>query len=263
MIVFPAVDLRWGKCVRLKRGQPEEETAYSDDPVAVAKRWAEGGAEWLHIVDLDAAFGKPSSNSEALKGIVESVPIPVQFGGGLRDMESIKRALNFGVVRVILGTAAVKNPSLVKEAVEEFGIERVLVSIDAKGGHVAIRGWRELSPLRAVDLALKMKRSGVKRVVYTDIVRDGMLAGVNIRATAELARRSGLLVIASGGVSSLDDIRRLKEFEHFGVEGVIIGRALYTGAFSLAEAIEIGGRDVNEAYHPLPGLQRWAGGQGD
>lgn len=240
MIVFPAIDLRKGRCVRLKQGRPEKEFVFSDDPVAVARRWAEEGAEWLHVVDLDAALGAPSHNLEALKGIIEAVPVPVQFGGGLRGMRSIEKMLGLGAARVILGTSAVENPSLVREAIEKFGAERVLVSIDAKGGRVAIRGWQEVSSLRALDLALRMRELGLKRAAYTDVARDGVLAGVNAQAVAELARRSGLLVIASGGVSSLDDIRRLKEVEHYGVEGVVVGRALYTGAFSLSEAIEAG-----------------------
>jgi phosphoribosylformimino-5-aminoimidazole carboxamide ribotide isomerase len=240
MIVFPALDLRGGRCVRLEQGRPEKELVFSDDPVAVARRWAEEGAQWLHVVDLDAALGLSSHNLEVLRGIVETVPIPVQFGGGLRDMKSIEEVLSLGAARVILGTSAVENPRLISEAIKDFGSEKVLVSIDAKGGRVAIRGWQELSPRMTVDLALQMKELGLKRVVHTDVARDGMLAGVNAQAVAELARRGGLLVIASGGVSSLDDIRRLKEVEHCGVEGAIAGRALYTGAFSLSEAIRAG-----------------------
>ena len=242
MIVFPAIDLRKGRCVRLEQGRPERELVFSDDPVAMAMRWAEEGAEWLHVVDLDAAMGIPARNQEVLKRIVEAVPIPVQLGGGLRDMESIEKALSLGATRVILGTSAVEDPSLVGRAIERFGAERVLVSIDAKGGLVAVRGWQEVSSLRALDLALQMKELGLKRVVYTDVARDGMLAGVDAEAVAELARRSGLLVIASGGVSSLDDIRRLKEVEHCGVEGLIVGRALYDGTLSLPEAMAIAGR---------------------
>jgi phosphoribosylformimino-5-aminoimidazole carboxamide ribotide isomerase len=242
MIIFPAIDLRGGRCVRLERGCPERELVFSDDPVAVARRWAEEGAEWLHVIDLDAALGIPSRNLEVLKRIIEAVPVQVQFGGGLRDMRSIKKVLGLGAARVILGTSAVENPSLVREAIEKFGAERVLVSIDAKGGRVAVRGWQEVSSLRALDLALRMRGLGLKRAVYTDVARDGMLAGVNAQAVAEMARRSGLLVIASGGVSSLDDIRLLKEVEHCGIEGVIVGRALYSGALSLSEAMAIAQR---------------------
>jgi phosphoribosylformimino-5-aminoimidazole carboxamide ribotide isomerase len=157
-------------------------------------------------------------------------------------MRSIKKVLGLGAARVILGTSAVENPGLVREAIEKFGAERVLVSIDAKGGRVAVRGWQEVSSLRALDLALRMRGLGLKRAVYTDVARDGMLAGVNAQAVAEMARRSGLLVIASGGVSSLDDIRLLKEVEHYGIEGVIVGRALYSGALSLSEAMAIAQR---------------------
>ena len=240
MIVFPAIDLRGGRCVRLEQGRPDKELVFSDDPVAVAMRWAEEGAEWLHVVDLDAALGVSSRNLEVLKRIIEAVRVQVQFGGGLRDMKRIEKVLGLGAARVILGTSAVENPSSVREAIEKFSAERVLVSIDAKGRQVAVRGWQEVSSLRVLDLALRMKGLGLKRVVYTDVARDGMLAGVNAQAVAELARQSNLLVIASGGISSLHDIRRLKEVEHCGIKGVIVGRALYTGALSLSEAIEAG-----------------------
>lgn len=240
MIVFPAIDLRSGRCVRLKQGQLEKELVFSSNPVAVARRWLEEGAEWLHIVDLDAALGIPSRNLELLMAIVEAVPIPIQFGGGLRDMESIEKALNLGAARAILGTAAVENPSLVGEAIERFGADRILARIDAREGQVVVHGWQDVSPLQVVDLALEMKELGLRRVVYTDVARDGMLTGVNIQAVAELAKRSRLLVIASGGVSSLDDVHRLKEIEHCGIEGVIVGRALYMGTLCLSEVIEAG-----------------------
>ncbi len=248
MIIFPAIDLRGGRCVRLEQGRPEREFAFSDDPVATAEHWVEEGAEWLHVVDLDAALSGSAPSWEVLRGIVEAVPVPIQFGGGLRDMRGIERALSLGMKRVILGTSAVENPSLVRRAIEEFGAEKILVSIDAKGGWVAIHGWQELSRLRAVDLALQMKELGLKRIVYTDIARDGMLAGVSAHAVAKLARRSGLLVIASGGVSSLDDIRRLKGIERWGVEGIIVGRALYSGALDLSEVIALCRSDADYRY---------------
>jgi phosphoribosylformimino-5-aminoimidazole carboxamide ribotide isomerase len=238
MIVFPAIDLRRGKCVRLRQGRPEAETVFSDDPVAMAEHWASQGAEWLHVVNLDGAFGQASSNLRVVKEIISS-NLQIQFGGGLRTMADIKGALEIGLARVILGTVAVEEPSLVAEAVQRFGAESIVVGIDARKGKVATHGWQEVSSLAATELALRVRGLGVERVVYTDIARDGMLSGVNVEATGELARRTGLKVIASGGVSSLDDLRRLKEVEASGVEGVIIGQALYSGALGLREAIQI------------------------
>ena len=253
MIVFPAIDLRQGKCVRLRQGCPDAETVFSDDPVAMAEHWASQGAEWLHVVNLDGAFGQApstgsgrgSSNLRVVKEIIGSNLQPptsnlqIQFGGGLRTMADIEDALELGLARVILGTVAVKEPSLVAEAVQRFGAERIVVGIDARRGKAATHGWQEVSSVTATELALRVRELGVERVVYTDIARDGMLSGVNVEATGELAQRTGLKVIASGGVSSLDDLRRLKEVEASGVEGVIIGQALYSGALELREAIEI------------------------
>ena len=253
MIVLPAIDLRRGKCVRLRQGRLEAETVFSDDPVAMAEHWVSQGAEWLHMVNLDGAFGQASSNLRVVKEIISSSlqtfgyaqagpptsNLQIQFGGGLRTMADIEGALELGLTRVILGTVAVKEPSLVAEAVKRFGAERIVVGIDARKGQVATHGWQEVSSMTATELALRVRELGVERVVYTDIARDGMLSGVNVEATRELAQRTGLKVIASGGVSSLDDLRRLKEAEGSGVEGVIIGQALYTGALELQEAIEI------------------------
>jgi phosphoribosylformimino-5-aminoimidazole carboxamide ribotide isomerase len=238
MIVFPAIDLRRGKCVRLRQGRPEAETVFSDDPVAMAKHWASQGAEWLHVVNLDGAFGQASSNLRVVKEIISS-NLQIQFGGGLRTMADIKGALEIGLARVILGTVAVEEPSLVAEAVQRFGAESIVVGIDARKGKVATHGWQEVSSLAATELALRVRELGVERIVYTDIIRDGMLSGVNVEATRELAQRTGLKVIASGGVSSLDELRRLQEAEASGVEGVIIGQALYSGALDLREAIEL------------------------
>ena len=244
MIVFPAIDLRRGRCVRLRQGRPEAETVFSDDPVAMAEHWVSQGAEWLHVVNLDGAFGQASSNSRVVKEIVGSnfqLPtsnIQIQFGGGLRTMADIEGALGLGLARVILGTVAVKEPSLVAEAVQRFRAERIVVGIDARNGNVATHGWQEVSSVTATELAYRVMELGVERVVYTDIARDGMLCGVNVEAVRELAQRAGLKVIASGGVSSLDDLRRLREAEASGVEGVIIGQALYSGALELREAIE-------------------------
>ncbi|MGA9351206.1 MAG: 1-(5-phosphoribosyl)-5-[(5-phosphoribosylamino)methylideneamino]imidazole-4-carboxamide isomerase [Anaerolineae bacterium] len=240
MIVFPAIDLRQGRCVRLRQGRPEVETVFSDDPVAMAEHWVSQGAEWLHVVNLDGAFDQASANLRVVKEIAVAVGIPVQLGGGLRTMADIEEALGLGLARVILGTVAVEEPSLVAEAVKRFGAERIVVGIDARREKVATHGWQEVSSVTATELALRVKELGVERVVYTDIARDGMLCGVNVEAVRELAQRTGLKVIASGGVSSLDDLRRLKEAEASGVEGVIIGQALYSGALELREAIESG-----------------------
>jgi len=223
----------------LRQGRPEEETVFSDDPVAMAEHWASQGAEWLHVVNLDGAFGLASSNLRVVEEIAAAVGVPIQFGGGLRTMANIEGALGLGVERVILGTVAVEEPSLVTEAIRRFGAERIVVGIDARRGRVATHGWQEVSSLAAIELAFRVRELGVERVVYTDIARDGMLCGVNVEAVRELAERTELRVIASGGVSSLDDLRRLKEAEASGVEGVIIGQALYSGALELREAIEI------------------------
>jgi len=239
MIIFPAIDLRQGRCVRLRRGRPDAETLYSDDPVAVAKRWVREGAQWLHVVNLDGAFGVSSPNLRIAGQIAASVEVPLQFGGGLRTLADIEKALGLGITRVILGTVALHQPQLVAQAIERFGPERIMVSIDAQDGRVAAHGWRELSDLEAVDLARRMRDIGVQRVVYTDISRDGMLTGVNVPATERLARESGLRVIAAGGVASLKDIQMLKAAEESGIEGVIIGQALYTGAISLPEALAV------------------------
>jgi phosphoribosylformimino-5-aminoimidazole carboxamide ribotide isomerase len=239
MIVFPAIDLRQGRCVRLRQGRLEAETVFSDDPVAMAEHWASQGAEWLHVVNLDGAFGQASSNLRVAEEMVAAVGIPIQFGGGLRAMTDIEGALALGLARVILGTVAVKEPSLVAEAVKRFGAERIVVGIDARSGKAATHGWQDVSSVTATELASRVRELGVERVVYTDIARDGMLSGVNVEATRELAEGTKLKVIASGGVSSLDDVRRLKESEASGVEGVIIGQALYSGALELREAIEI------------------------
>ena len=257
MIVFPAIDLRRGKCVRLRQGRLEAETVFSDDPVAMAEHWASQGAEWLHVVNLDGAFGQASSNLRVVEEITAVVGIPIQFGGGLRTMADIEGALELGLTRVILGTVAVKEPSLVAEAVQRFGANRIVVGIDARKGKAATHGWQEISSLAATELALRVKELGVERVVYTDIARDGMLSGVNVEATRELAQRTGLKVIASGGVSSLDDLRRLKEAEASGVEGVIIGQALYSGALELREAIELAATRITKCTERIRRRPIW------
>jgi len=257
MIVFPAIDLRHGRCVRLRQGRAEDERVYGDDPAAVARRWVAQGAQWLHVVNLDGAFGESQSparrpiNLRRLEEICDAVPeTPVQFGGGVRSLDDVQAALDLGATRVILGTVAVREPDLVTQGAQRFGAERLVIGIDARDGMVATHGWREVSNTTATALARAMRQRGVSRVVYTDIARDGMLTGANIEATAALARAAGLHVIASGGVASLADIRRLKAQSHFltsggetddpsgSIEGVIIGQALYTEAVLLPEALE-------------------------
>ncbi len=240
MIIYPAVDLRRGHCVRLQRGDVAAETVFADDPAQVAVRWASEGARWLHVVNLDGALGESgAANLAALRRILEAVSIPVQFGGGVRSLGEMDRLLGLGVARVILGTVAVRDPHLVDQAVRRFGPERIAVGIDARDGRVAIHGWLDDSTVHAVDLAVQMAQRGVQRVVYTDIARDGMLTGVNVEATAALARTAKVRVIASGGVASLEDVHALRPHEADGVEGVIIGMALYRGAIGLGDALRV------------------------
>ncbi len=240
MIVYPAIDLRRGRCVRLTQGDFAAETVFADDPTEAARRWAGEGAPWLHVVNLDGALGADAAaNLAALERILATVAIPVQFGGGVRSMEDATRLLSMGVARVVLGTVAVRQPEIVRAALDAHGPERIVVGIDARQGRVATQGWREASEVQASDLATRMAALGVRRVVYTDIQRDGMLQGVNIAATWTLARASGLEVIASGGVASLEDIRALQALEGEGIEGVIIGMALYRGAVDLRQALRI------------------------
>jgi phosphoribosylformimino-5-aminoimidazole carboxamide ribotide isomerase len=243
MIVLPAIDLRHGRCVRLRQGRAEDETVFGDDPAAVARRWVEQGAEWLHVVNLDGAFGEAGTDSDRpinlqrLEEIHAAVPqTPIQFGGGLRTLSDVETALALGAQRVILGTVAVQHPDLVDQAIQRFGPARIVVGIDARDGHVATHGWLETSDTTAIALGRAMVDRGVQLAVYTDIARDGMLSGVNVAATSALARDTGLRVIASGGVASLDDLRGLKA--EGTIEGVIIGQALYTGAVSLPDAIQ-------------------------
>ena len=239
MLLFPAIDLKEGKAVRLLQGRMEDSTVYSDNPVDLAKDFESQGAEYLHIVDLNGAFtGKPV-NDELIRRIVGSVSLKIQVGGGIRTMERIAELIELGAERVILGTIAVKNPELVAEAARRYG-KRVIVGIDAKDGLVAVQGWAETTEMRAIDLGVAMKVMGVLSVVFTDIARDGMLQGPNIESIVQMARETGLSVIASGGISTLADLRNLQAEASKGVsiEGAITGKALYSGAFTLREALE-------------------------
>jgi phosphoribosylformimino-5-aminoimidazole carboxamide ribotide isomerase len=238
MIIIPAIDLRGGRCVRLTQGRASEETVYSENPLSVARRWYEDGAEMIHVVNLDAALGcDDTDNLRALERILYEVSIPVQCGGGVRSIDDVRKLDELGATRIVIGTAAIENPVLLEHIVDEFGTT-IVVGIDARDGKVALRGWEKLSNIDAVALAQKVADMGVERVVYTDIERDGMMAGVNVDATRELAATSGLKVTASGGVSSLDDIYALKELQSFGVDSVIVGKALYEGAFTLEDALD-------------------------
>ncbi len=254
MIILPAIDLRAGRVVRLKQGRDDAATVYSEDPAQVAVEWQRQGAEWLHVVNLDGAFDENSEpNLTALKQILARVTIPVQLGGGLRKFDAVKSALSLGVSRVVLGTVAIENPALVSEAIEAFGADRIVVGIDARNGLVATRGWTASSHMTAGQLAREMAKRGVIRAVYTEIERDGMLQGIDADAMANLASASGLRVIASGGISELRDLHSLKARAQEGIEGVIIGQALYQGRIALADAIAVGkGNQVaGKENHPL------------
>ncbi|QEA38598.1 1-(5-phosphoribosyl)-5-[(5-phosphoribosylamino)methylideneamino]imidazole-4-carboxamide isomerase [Pistricoccus aurantiacus] len=236
MLVIPAIDLKDGQCVRLKQGRMEDSTTYGDDPVAMAARWVEAGARRLHLVDLNGAFeGKPV-NGDAVTAIARAYPdLPIQIGGGIRSLNTIEHYLSAGVSYVILGTQAVKEPAFVGEACRKFP-GHVIVGLDARDGFVATDGWAEVSTLKATDLARRFADNGVSAIVYTDIARDGMMSGVNVEATAALARDGGLPVIASGGVTNLDDLRALAAVADDGILGAITGRAIYEGTLDLATA---------------------------
>ena len=238
MLVIPAIDLRDGKCVRLLQGRPEDETVFSDDPVAMALRWQSEGAELLHLVDLDGAFEGTPRNLAVIEKIVESIDIPAQLGGGIRNMERVEQILALGVWRAILGTAALKNPHLVKEACLKYD-ERIAVGIDAKDGMVATEGWLDVSAKPAIEFAQEMESLGVKTIIYTDIRQDGMLTGPNLSSIKAIAESVNVDIIAAGGISSLTDIQALKSLESVGVVGAITGKALYTGKINLRESISI------------------------
>lgn len=234
--VYPAIDLRGGKVVRLKEGDPKRLTEYSNDPAEIASRWMNGGAKWLHVVNLDGAFGeKDKANLLALKSILK-LGAQVQFGGGIRSVDALEHALELGVSRVVLGTVAVEQPDIIVDALKKFGPRKVAAGIDARDGFVRTRGWLDHSGIASADLAIQMRTLGLRTVIFTDIRRDGLGSGLNIPSTRELADTSGLDVIASGGVHTLDDVIAARDAN---LAGVIIGRALYEGSIDLKEALEI------------------------
>lgn len=243
--LYPAIDLRGGQCVRLRQGDYNRETVYGKDPVEVAQRWEESGAEWLHLVDLDAARTGEPVNMPSIQAIVQAVGIPVQVGGGIRSRERIDELLQLGVERLILGSAAVENVELVKEALAAYG-ERIAIGVDAKDGYVATHGWLETSEVKAEVLARELVEVGARTFIFTDIARDGTLSGPNVDAVRRLAVTSGANVIASGGVSRLEDIVQLAQHEGDGVTGAVVGRALYTGDVVLQDALQAVASNVRD-----------------
>ena len=236
MIIIPAIDLKDGKCVRLLQGKKEEVTVYSDDPPSMAKHWQELGGELLHVVDLDGAFTGEQHNFSKIKAIREAIDIPIEVGGGIRDIDRIEKLIDLGVDRTIIGTSAAKDPDMVREACKKYP-GKVLVGIDAKDGKVAVKGWVEVTELDAIEFAKQMQDAGAAGIIYTDISRDGMLTGPNIEAMATMVKSVEIPVIASGGVSKLDDIKSLMQINN--LWGVITGKALYSGAMDLREAIKL------------------------
>lgn len=246
--IIPAIDLKGGRCVRLTQGRQDSVTVYDGDPIEIARSYQTNGARMIHIVDLDAAFSNPNSrNRQVLREIIAGITIPLQFGGGLRNLEDVVQAIELGVARVVIGTLAVEAPAILDQALRLFGADRIAVGIDARNGQVLTHGWEKEGKLAALELAQKVASMGIERIIYTDVARDGMLTGINVEHTCAIARESGLKVTASGGISSLADIKRLKDASECGIDSVIVGKALYEGRFSLKEAIYEGGvPDVTE-----------------
>jgi len=241
MIVIPAIDIKDGKCVRLLQGKKEAVTVYSDDPVSMAKHWERLGAALLHVVDLDGAFTGKQKNFEIVAAIRKSISIPMQAGGGIRDMGVIEKLIKLGINRVIIGTSAAVKPDMIKKACDKFH-GKVFIGIDAKKGKVAVRGWEEMTEFNAIEFAEKMDESGAAGIIYTDIAKDGMLSGPNLDAMAKMVKALKIPVIASGGVSSIDDIKNLMQIKN--LWGVITGKAIYEGTLDLKEAIKIAMQDT-------------------
>lgn len=237
MLLLPAVDIKEGRCVRLRQGAKDDEIHYSSQPEEMARKWAGLGARYLHVVDLDGAFDGAPKNREVVKRILDAVDIPIEVGGGIRNRDAIVTYLEWGVSRVVLGTKAFRDKTFVEESCREFP-GRIVVGIDARNGLVAVEGWVEVTGLRAAEMAKGFEGMGVAAIVYTDISRDGMMGGPNLEATKEFAESINIPVIASGGVSRREDILNLKELERHGVEGAIIGRALYDGSLDFKKALE-------------------------
>jgi len=238
MIIFPAIDIRGGRCVRLVQGRADQETVYGDDPAAMGKRWQAEGAAWLHVVDLDGAFGARPQNLEVIRRLRRSVTIPIQLGGGLRTLDTMASYMEAGIDRLILGTAVLKDPDLVARALTAYP-GRIALGLDAKNGLLAVEGWTETSSRTAAEVARELAPLNPAAIIYTDISRDGVKQGVNLEATRNLAQATGIPVIASGGVSSIDDITTLLPLEPLGVIGVITGKALYDGNLDLKQAIRV------------------------
>lgn len=234
MKLYPAIDMKDGKCVRLKQGEFKDITVYCDEPWKVARYFEENGASFIHLVDLDGALKGHSVNEESIKRIVSEVNIPCELGGGIRTVRDIERVLSYGINRVIIGTKAVSSPEFVREAVEKFGSEKIVIGVDAKDGFVAVEGWEQLSDKTALSMCLTMKELGVKHIVYTDISKDGMLSGPNIAMTKKLTDETGLDIIASGGVSGTEDLRSLAAA---GIKGAIIGKAIYENRINIQDAV--------------------------
>ncbi|MBU1152607.1 1-(5-phosphoribosyl)-5-[(5-phosphoribosylamino)methylideneamino]imidazole-4-carboxamide isomerase [bacterium] len=238
MLIIPAIDIKDGRVVRLTQGRFDQETVYFEKPYQVAKRWRAEGASFLHVVDLDGAKGGSLKNKESIKKIIEAVDISIQVGGGIRTLETVEELILMGVSKVILGTTAVNDQLLVKKGVERFR-EQIVIGIDAVNGYVAIKGWQEKTKINAVDLALKIKEMGISEIIYTDILRDGTLNGPNREELINIAQKTKLKVVASGGISSLEDIKKIKDIEYLGIKGIIIGKALYAKKIDLKEAIKV------------------------
>ena len=236
MIIFPAIDMHNGRCVRLLQGRIEDETIYSEDPVMVSQEWQHQGASWLHLVDLDGAMSANKNNRSLAQQIFKTLSIPVQIGGGIRSISDVQELLDAGAARVIVGTTAVQQPKILEELLKNFS-NKIVVGLDARDGLVVTHGWQQVESLKAISFAQELSRLGVERVIYTDTSKDGMLKGPNLTEIRTLAKNTEIKVIASGGISSLEDLLQLKKIESLGVEGVVIGKALYEKRFSLGKAL--------------------------